>query len=66
MPRRGDRPGLTPWARNTIMGVVPLVALVLFFVTKSWLWFLFVPVAGVLLYGPYGDGTGAGRRRDRP
>ncbi len=41
--------------RNTIMGVAPILALVLFFVTKSWLWFLLVPVVGILLYGPSGD-----------
>lgn len=44
-------------ARNTIMGLTPIVALVLFFTTGSWLWFLVIPVVGVLLFGP-------GRRRD--
>lgn len=57
---RGDgttpkRPALSSWTRNTLMGLAPLVALVLFFATKSWTWFLLVPVVGVLLYGARGD-----------
>jgi uncharacterized protein DUF1707 len=40
-------------ARETIMAVTPLVALVLFFVTDfTWLWFLAIPLVGILLYGP--------------
>lgn len=42
--------------RNTIMGLTPLVALALFFVTRSWMWFLWVPVVGVALYGTGRDG----------
>ena len=34
------------------MGVTPLVVLALFLLTRSWTWFLFVPVIGILLYGP--------------
>lgn len=49
MPQPGRR------TRNTIMGLAPLVALVLFFLTRSWMWFLLVPVVGVLLYGADGD-----------
>lgn len=49
------RRGLSVWTRNTLMGLAPLAALVLFFVTKSWTWFLLVPVVGVLLYGARGD-----------
>jgi hypothetical protein len=33
------------------MAVTPLAALVLFFVTRSWIWFLAIPIAGALLYG---------------
>ncbi len=46
---------LGPRARHTIMGLTPIVALVLFFLTRSWMWFLAVPVVGVLVYGPHGD-----------
>jgi hypothetical protein len=37
--------------RETLMALVPFVALILFFVTKTWIWFLLIPVAGILLYG---------------
>ena len=47
-------PRLSRRGRNTIMGLAPLVALVLFFLTRSWMWFLLVPVVGVLVYGPDG------------
>jgi hypothetical protein len=33
------------------MAVPPLAALVLFFLTRSWLCFLAIPIAGALLYG---------------
>ncbi|MFC4602554.1 DUF1707 SHOCT-like domain-containing protein [Rhodococcus kronopolitis] len=45
------------------MAVVPLIALVLFFVTGSWLWFLAVPIAGALLYGGNRERTRRRRRR---
>lgn len=48
--------------RETIMALAPLAAVVLFFVTGSWLWFLMIPIAGILLYGP---GERKGHRRDR-
>lgn len=38
-----------------VLGLAPLVAVVLFFMTRSWLWFLLVPVVGVVLYGINGD-----------
>jgi len=39
-------------------------------VTGHWLWFLMIPVMGILLYGPdggknTGHGRGRGRNRDR-
>lgn len=49
LPRLGRR------TRNTIMGLTPLVALVLFFLTRSWMWFLLVPAVGVLVYGADGE-----------
>ncbi len=33
------------------MAVIPLIALVMFFVTRTWLWFLAIPIAAALLYG---------------
>jgi hypothetical protein len=47
----GAFPGLSEAARERIMAVTPLAALVLFFVTRTWLWFLAIPIAGALLYG---------------
>ncbi len=44
-------PGLSEAARERIMAVTPLAALVLFFVTRTWVWFLAIPIAGALLYG---------------
>jgi hypothetical protein len=62
------RPGGPSWglpdrARETIMALTPFVALVLFFTTHTWLWFLGIPVMGILLYGPEGRrGRGRGPR----
>lgn len=53
---RSGLPGMSSRVRNTFMGLAPILCLVLFFVTKSWLWFLLIPVVGVVLYGPRGDG----------
>ena len=50
--------------RETIMALNPFAALVLFFVTGHWLWFVMIPVMGILLYGPDGR-TKKGRGRDR-
>jgi hypothetical protein len=44
------------------MGLTPFVALVCFFVFKSWLWFLLIPAAGVMLYS--GDDRRKRRRDD--
>jgi len=47
------------------MALMPFLALMLFFTTGfHWVWFLMVPVAGILLYGPNG-GRRSGRRRNR-
>jgi hypothetical protein len=50
-PRAG---GLLAGRQDTIMALTPFAALLLFFVTGTWLWFLMVPVMGILLYGPGG------------
>jgi hypothetical protein len=47
----GTFPALSEGARERIMAVTPLAALVLFFVTRSWVWFLAIPLVGALLYG---------------
>ncbi|MGW0044482.1 DUF1707 SHOCT-like domain-containing protein [Rhodococcus sp. NPDC003348] len=45
-----DRRFSPDW-QGRIMALIPLVALLLFFVTGSWLWFLAIPAAGILLFG---------------
>jgi hypothetical protein len=61
---QGRPQGLVPLndrARETIMALTPLVALVLFFTTPlGWVWFLAIPIVGIVLYGPEGR---HGRRR---
>ncbi len=47
--------------REMIMALTPFAALVLFFVTGVWLWFLMVPVMGILVYGPGGKKNRPGR-----
>ncbi|MFG1781959.1 DUF1707 domain-containing protein [Rhodococcus oryzae] len=47
-----------------VMAVIPIAALILFFVTGSWLWFLAVPAAGALLFGTDRERKER-RRRDR-
>ena len=65
----GNEGGLVPpgsWFgrnRNAIMGVTPFVALALFFVTKSWIWFLLIPAMGAVLYA--GGDQDRRNRRDR-
>lgn len=54
--------GLLESGRETIMALTPFAALALFFTTGQWLWFLMIPVMGILLYGAQG-GRKAGRRR---
>jgi Flp pilus assembly protein TadB len=52
-----------------IVSITPFIALILFFLssliwgwTYSWLWFLLVPIVGVIVYG---GGYGNDRHRDR-
>jgi hypothetical protein len=47
--------------RRIVMSVIPLVALVLFFVVpvdNSWLFFLMIPAAGAILFGTRNDREG--------
>lgn len=69
-----DRPSFLDRRRDTIMAVTPFVALILFFATDTWLWFLAIPLMGALLYtGHTGrssdqsarDARRAARRADR-
>lgn len=48
--------------RTTVMALTPFAAVLLFFVTKSWFWFLGIPIMGILLFGPDGKDE---HRRDR-
>lgn len=61
--RRDDRTdGLIPMRRstaNSIMGLVPILALILFFTTGSWLWFFAVPIVSIIVFGK-GKGKGKG------
>lgn len=41
--------------RRAVMALVPIAALVLFFVTGTWLWFLAIPAAGAILYAGRDD-----------
>ena len=51
--------------RETVMALTPFAAMALFFTTGyHWMWFLMIPVMGILLYGPDG-GRNTGRGRDR-
>jgi hypothetical protein len=63
---RGDR-ALGGSVGATIMALVPFLAVGLFFLTGfngsfawSWLWFLLIPIAGIIIYGPT-----SGDRRSR-
>ena len=51
--------------KSTVMALTPFAALLLFFVTPgpSWIWFLAIPVMGILLYGP--EGNDERRRQER-
>jgi len=60
-PAGGGLPSLSDGVRERIMAVIPLAALVLFFLTKSWLWFLVIPIAAALLYGDNRKGRKDGR-----
>jgi len=51
--------------KTTVMALTPFAALLLFFLTPGpgWLWFLAIPVMGILLYGP--DGHEERKRQER-
>lgn len=47
------------------MPIVPILAVILFFATGSWLWFLAIPLVGALLFGGRQQRHTRDRRRDR-
>jgi Domain of unknown function (DUF1707) len=51
---RPEAAGFLKGKRDTLMALTPFAALFLFFMTDAWVWFLLVPVMGILLYGPDG------------
>lgn len=61
---------LDGWGPRAV-AVMPFVALILFFTTGLWYWFLLIPAAGALVYGSglgrsrAGGGRDRDRRRDR-
>ncbi|MFG1793936.1 DUF1707 domain-containing protein [Nocardia sp. NPDC049149] len=61
---KSDSGFLSEWPER-VMAVIPILAVILFFVTGSWLWFLAIPLAGALLFGGShgGHGHGNGRRQ---
>lgn len=59
-PWQGRRRALGGAVGATIMALTPFVALLLFFLTSftvgwawSWVWFLLIPIAGIIIWGPY-------------
>jgi hypothetical protein len=70
-PAESDTGFMAEWPER-VMAVIPIVAVILFFVTNSWLWFLAIPLMGALLYGSRHDrhhdrshDRRRGRREDR-
>ncbi|MFD0365721.1 DUF1707 domain-containing protein [Nocardia sp. GCM10030253] len=59
LPAERDSGFLAEWPER-VMAVIPIVAVILFFTTGSWLWFLAIPLMGALLFG-----SRHGRHRDR-
>ncbi|MFI5777391.1 DUF1707 domain-containing protein [Nocardia sp. NPDC051570] len=57
---KGDRPEFG----GPVMGLIVIVALVLFFTTHTWLWFLLIPASGVL-FGASQQHNRDQRRRER-
>ncbi|WP_062982765.1 DUF1707 SHOCT-like domain-containing protein [Nocardia anaemiae] len=49
-PAKPDSGFLDEWPER-VMAVIPILAVILFFVTGSWLWFLAIPLSGALLFG---------------
>ncbi len=52
-PYQSGGAGRERW-RETAVAASPIVALLLFFLTGSWLWFLAIPLVAVIAYGGKG------------
>jgi hypothetical protein len=64
-PEQGVIP-VSPEVARLVLGLTPFAALVLFFVAPGgWLWFLAIPVMGMLLGPQAGRHRGRDRRRNR-
>jgi hypothetical protein len=59
VPAKRESGFLAEWPER-VMAVIPIVAVILFFTTGSWLWFLAIPLMGALLFGNRHE-----RHRDR-
>ncbi|WP_280427212.1 DUF1707 SHOCT-like domain-containing protein [Nocardia brasiliensis] len=69
VPAKPESGFLSEWPER-VMAVIPILAVILFFLTGSWLWFLAIPLMGALLFGGRhgghgGHGGGRERRRNR-
>jgi hypothetical protein len=53
-----------PWAA-WVMSLTPFAALIIFLITDDWEWFLAIPIAGIVIYGPDGHHADRNRNRDR-
>jgi hypothetical protein len=64
VPGRGILGAVVPEQyRSTVMALTPFLATLLFFGTGTWLWFLAIPVMGILLYGA--DSNEEPKRQER-
>ena len=54
-PAAVARRAFAPDLSGRLLALVPILALVLFFVTGSWLWFLAIPAAGALFFTKRND-----------
>ncbi|MEU7143138.1 DUF1707 domain-containing protein [Nocardia sp. NPDC046473] len=64
VPAKSASGFLSEWPER-IMAVIPIIAVILFFTTGSWLWFLAIPLMGALLFGSRHNHDDRDRDRDR-
>jgi hypothetical protein len=60
-PARTEPSGLEVWGPR-LVALSPFIAVALFLLTRQWVFFLLIPVAGVLLGSQRRDGDGRRRR----
>ncbi|GAA5080603.1 DUF1707 SHOCT-like domain-containing protein [Nocardia iowensis] len=56
-PAKSESGFLSEWPER-LMAAIPILAVILFFTTGSWLWFLAIPLVGALLFGGRHGGHG--------